>query len=190
MAETKGSFRTDSGAGLLWDAAAFSGVNDYDSWSEQLEEEADIQRHLEAGHIVPLNILQDMTAGFVVRTGRAGGRVRKAVDAGLTERERKYLVTSSGQPYLFVSTGRAYVSGLEHVSGSVKNGERFLTPVDIPASRWACMVYLIDWEAEPGMVVNDRPHPDALPDFVVTVNPAASGRTYRTDFESFDPTPE
>ena len=101
----------------------------------------------------------------------------------LSEREARYLTVSSPQPYLFVSTGKAYVTGIEHVDSQPVPA----AAVALGAGRWACSVHLIDWEAEPGMATDDGPHPDALPDFVVLVNPVEPGESYRTDFLSFPP---
>jgi hypothetical protein len=164
--------RTDAGMWLLWQPEAFSTVHDYDSWAVELEDDADILGHIDRGDCVPINIGHDMAAAFVVR---AAGPAGVAV---LTDRESAYLVATS-EPYLFVSEGSVALSGIEH-AGVEPSGEVELSP-----GRWAVTVHLISWDDEPGMKVDGRPAPDALPDFVVLLNPANELQQFRTELATF-----
>ncbi|WP_433668374.1 hypothetical protein ACQP06_31140 [Nocardia sp. CA-136227] len=171
---------TGSGMLALWDPAAFTHVVDYDSWEVELLDDEPVVEHIRAGRLVPLNILSDGRFGVLVRQGAAGE---------LTERERQYAQNSS-EPYLFVSTGVANISGIEEV-GSFDEEESTVadmkpTEIDLPAGSYAVTVHLLDWEAEPG-ATDDKGDatPTALPDFVVLIAPADGG-SFRADIETFD----
>lgn len=171
---------TGSGMLALWDPAAFTHVVDYDSWEVELLDDEPVVEHIRAGRLVPLNILSD---------GRFGVLVRRAGAGELTERERRYAQHSS-DPYLFVSTGVAKISGIEEV-GSFEEEESTVadmtpTEIDLPAGSYAVTVHLLDWEAEPG-ATDDKGDATstALPDFVVQIEPTDGG-SFRTDIETFD----
>jgi hypothetical protein len=179
--EWSGTIWTDSGMCALWDPASFPGIVDYDSWDAALGEDDRIARHIEAGAFVPVNIRSDGAFGALVRVGEL---------AGLTDRETRYLFLAS-EPYLFVSSGEAWISGIERV-GDPSDYDGF--GVKVPAGRWAATVHVLDWNEEPGSVGPDRrPTADALPDFVVVLAPD-SGGPYRTTLVTFDrtnaPTPD
>jgi hypothetical protein len=80
---------TDSGMHVLWAPAPFANVHDYDTWDNELGEDADIQRHVVAGNLVPINIGSDGAFAFVVRVGAGSEPAR------LSERETQYLTVSS-----------------------------------------------------------------------------------------------
>ena len=164
--------RTDAGMWLLWQPQAFASVHDYDSWSMELEDDADVSRHVGQGHCCPINIGSDMAAAFVIRAGDASEA------AVLTERELAYRVVSS-DPYLVVSQGLVAISGIEDV-GVETAAELALSP-----GPWAATVHLIAWDDEPGMKVDGKPVPTALPDFVVLLNPADPGQPFRSDLITF-----
>lgn len=173
MPEVRAVLPTDAGMWLLWQTEAFSDVHDYDTWSSELEDDSDIARHIEQGDCVPINIGQDMAAAFVVRVPDPGAI------SELTEREAAYLVVSS-QPYLFVSRGTAALTGIEGVMGGLPEVGIALAP-----GRWAVTVHLIAWDEEPGAMVDGRPGPNALPDFILLVNLADDPQTFRREVTTF-----
>ncbi|MFI0088292.1 hypothetical protein [Streptomyces bobili] len=163
---------------VLWDPQRFQAVVDDATWEEELLEDEDIAGHIQAGRLVPLNVGSDGAFGVLVRAGTA------AAPAMLTGRETAHRLVAS-QPYLFVSRGRALVSGIEHVSANVPDGA---LEHRVPAGHCTVVVHLIDWQAEAGSQDKDgQPLPGALPDFVVLINPAQPGQgTFRTAVNTFD----
>ncbi|MFF5974027.1 hypothetical protein ACFY7C_21115 [Streptomyces sp. NPDC012769] len=163
---------------VLWDPQSFEDVVDYDTWEEELLEDEDIVRHIQAGSLVALNVGGDGAFAVLVRSGTV------AAPAALTEREAAHQLVAS-RPYLFVSRGRALVGGIEHVSPDVSEG---VIEHRMPDGRYAVVVHLIDWQAEAGSQdTAGRPVPGALPDFVVLINPAQPGqRAFRTAVNTFE----
>lgn len=163
---------TDSGMLCVWDAQPFAGITDYASWEKELCEDKDILNHLEAGHLVPLN-LGDGVFAVELRVGSP---------ESMSEREREYLLVPS-QPYLLISTGRILISGLEQVGADPRS---FLA-LNLAAGRYTVRVQLIDWTEEPGSKdANGSPTPNALPDMVVFVQPAQDDAPdYRRSLETF-----
>ena len=181
--ELIGQYATDAGMLCIWDKLAFDGVEDYDSWEAQLCEDEDIRRHIKAGHFVPINTNQGVDGAFAVhlRVADASG------SAELTDRERTYLLAES-KPYLFVSSGRLWISSLEDVSG-MPGPE--IGSMEISVGRHAVKVCFLGWDEEPGMQdKKGRPKPGALPDFVVLLNPVGlKARRFRRKVHALD-TPE
>jgi len=176
-----GVYATDSGMLCLWDPAAFAAVVDYDTWEAELCEDADVLRHIKAGHLVPINTNRGVDGAFDVLV-RVGDAKRPAA---LTEREARYILAESA-PYLFKSAGRVCLSGLEHVEG---RPGRSVGCVPVPAGRFAAKLYFIAWDDEPGMKDRGgRPKPGALPDFVLLLNPKRGGTTrFRTKLHALEP---
>lgn len=173
----RGVYPTACGMHCLWDQAAFSAVGDYDSWERELLDDADIGRHIAAGHLVPLNIGSDGAMEVEVRVGTPGK------PAELTAREAKYLIVNS-EPYRLCATGPVGVSGLEHVA--VPPGARVGT-IPLPSGECAVTLHLIAWDEEPGMRTDDGPAAGALPDYLALINPhSAAGVPYRTAVRTFD----
>ena len=156
-----GTIWTDAGMFALWDQASFRQVVDYDTWRPKLEEDEDIGRHIAAGSFVPINVGSDGAVKVTVRVGGA------AEPPELTARERNYLLVSS-EPYLLVSSGAAWISGIEHVDATPNQGVH----VAVAQGRWSVQVSVIDWVEEPGSEdAEGRPTADALADFVVLLAP-------------------
>jgi hypothetical protein len=103
--------------------------------------------------------------------------------AQLDEREARYQLVCS-EPYLFISSGQAVISGIEHISASADTGLR----PHLPAGHWSVVVTLIDWGAEPGSRESDgRPSAAALPDFILLINPLDGAHArFRTAVQTFD----
>jgi hypothetical protein len=164
----------------LWRPAAFASVVDYDSWDRELCEDADILRHIAAGNLVPVNIGADGVFEVEVRVGTAESR------AALGDREQAYLEVSS-QPYRFTSDGELRLSGVEHVH-SVPDAN--VASLGLGPGEHAVVVHLVGWDREPGMLsAASKPPPEALPDFVVTVNPPMQPTAYRAQLETYDRSP-
>ncbi|MFH8610549.1 hypothetical protein ACH4D5_24015 [Streptomyces sp. NPDC018029] len=165
---------------VLWDPQRFEKVVDYDTWEDELLEDEDIVRHIQAGALVPLNVGADGSFAVLVRSGTA------AAPAALTDRETAHQLVAS-QPYLFVSRGRALVGGIEDVSADPSDG---VIEHPVPEGRYAAVVHLIDRQAEVDSQDRDavgHPGPGALPDFVVLINPAQPGQgTFRTAVNTFE----
>lgn len=172
----RGTYPTDSGMHCLWDQAAFASVNDYDSWARELLDDADIGRHIAAGALVPLNIGSDGAMEVEVRVGSPGAA------AEVTDREAKYLIVGS-EPYRLRAAGPVGVSGIEHVAATVGPG---VGAIPLPPGEYAVTVHLIAWDEEPGMKTDDGPAAGALPDYLVLVNPAPAGASYRTAVRTFE----
>ena len=51
----------------MWDVDAFEAINGYPAWARELEDEGDIIRHIERGHLVPINIRSDGAFSIAVR---------------------------------------------------------------------------------------------------------------------------
>jgi hypothetical protein len=150
---------------------------DYDTWETELLEDADIRRHVAAGSAVPIYIGSDGAFQMVVRVGSGD------IPPVLSEREARYEEVRS-EPYLLVSDGVAYLTGIEYViAGPVETG---LT-VPLPAGRWSVVVSLIAWEDEPGARnASGEPGPQALSDFVLLIAPEGEGpQSYRQSIETF-----
>jgi hypothetical protein len=173
-----GALGTDAGMFALWDREAFPGVVDYDTWEAELLENEDMRRHIRAGHLVPVGTRSDGAFGFAVRVGSADA------PAALGDRERRYLAVSS-EPYRVRSPGRLYLSGIEYIHAEPEAAS--VMAVDVPPGPCAVTVHLLDWDEEPGMTDEaGRPTPDALPDFLVLVNPTAAMEGFRQSVDTFD----
>src|SRR5215471_126490 len=102
-----GVYSTDAGMLCLWYPSAFAEIVDYNTWEPELCEDADIVRHIKAGHLVTINTNRGVDGAFDVIVRVGDGKQK----ASLTEREANYILAESA-PYLFKSTGRACLSGL------------------------------------------------------------------------------
>ena len=178
-ATTETSFPAATAAGMLalWHPAWFSTIVDYPTWEASLLEDSDIATHIDAGHMVPINIGGDGAFQVLVRASASH-------TTGLTEHERRYEVVAS-QPYQYRSPGAAYVTGIEHVGASPWPDT---TAIAIQEDLYAVTIHLIDWKAEPG-AQDHQGHPaaQALPDFVVLIGPpVGEDVVFRTKVETFD----
>ena len=175
--EMSGLIWTDSGMFGLWDPASFRGVVDYHTWDAAIGEDERIQQHVAAGAFVPININSDGAFSACLQVGSP------YEPSGLTAREARYEMVRS-EPYLFVSSGEAWISGIERVGSPDEHG----FAVVVPNGRWIVTVHLVDWAAEPGSVATDGgPGPDALVDFVLLLKPERSVRfPYSTRLVTFD----
>ena len=174
----KGVYGTDSGMLVIWRRDSFREVVDYDSWERELLDDSDIERHIRAGAITPINIHSDGAFACEVRFST------DHVPASLSERERRFLAVSS-PPYKFHSTGELLISGIEYVE---KEPGRNVGILKLPPGDYVTEVHLIAWDEEPDMKQKDgKPSALAMPDFVVLLNPAhSSGDGFRNSVETFE----
>jgi hypothetical protein len=175
-----GVYTTGSGMLCVWNPDAFAGVADYDSWERELCEDKDILRHIIDGAFVPVGIHRGLDGAFGVHL-RVGNSEEVAK---LTEREAMYVLGHS-EPYLFKTSGQLCLGGLEQVEGHPGSQ---VGQVTVPEGEYAVWVYLLAWDDEPGMKDSlGRPKPEALPDFVVLVNPKPNGIQFRQQVRALDP---
>ncbi|TLQ47251.1 hypothetical protein [Streptomyces marianii] len=167
---------TSAGLFGVWRASAFDHVSELDQWEDEVAEDSALERQIAAGAFVPINIGGNGAFQVAMRGVEAPGN--------LSERERTYLLVSS-EPYLLVSDGALELGGLEAV-GSYAGAEKVEIPLD--SGRYAVVVHLVDWQAEPGSRGGDgNPSADALPDFILEIFADVHGELkYRTKVETFD----
>jgi len=176
----RGAYVTDAGMHCLWRPSAFASVRDYASWDRELGEDDDILRHIATADLVPITIGADGAFEIEVRVAATDS------PALLSGRERTYLDAES-EAYRFRSDGELCLSGIELVSADPDTNVGRLA---LAAGEYSVVVQLIGWDREPGMrTLDGRPSPDALPDFVVTVNPSGGRREFRTDLRTFSASP-
>jgi hypothetical protein len=168
---------TDAGMFAIWDSAAFQHILDYDAWDAELSEDEIILRHIQVGKFVPINIQSDGCFQFAIRTGNTENLEH------LNARETQYIVVSS-ESYLFDIEGNAFVSGFEHISGDhLENLPNF----SLNKGRYVVNIHMLDWQAEPGSTdVNNQPTANALPDFLILINPEEIPINYRQKVLTFD----
>ncbi len=163
---------TDAGMLALWCAAAFDGVNGYADWEERVNDR--LGDAVERGELVPLGIRAD---------GAFGVRLVVAPD-GASDRESRWAAVTS-EPYLLVvSGGLVCISGLEWVGSPESAPIR----ANLPDGRYAVRCTLVAWDEEAAAHgLDGPPGEDALPDFLVLVEPAEAEADFRTDVVTFDP---
>jgi hypothetical protein len=168
---------TDAGMFAIWDSAAFTHILDYDAWEAELSEDEDILKHIQIGKFIPINIQSDGGFQFVVRIGNAENF------ENLNARESQYIVVSS-ESYLFDNEGNAFISGFEHISGDhLENLPNF----SLDKGRYVVNIHMLDWETEPGSTdENGQPTANALPDFLILINPETVPINYRQKILTFD----
>lgn len=156
---------TDAGMHALWDVAVFEQIDGYEAWARELEEEADLERHIQAGSLVPINIRSDGMFSITIRAD-------PTVMPGL-QTDEGHRVVATSEPYRLTTSGRIGVSGIEYV-GHVDDrmAEARLDPGD-----YDVIVHLMDYDD-----IADRGNEH--PDFLITVGPPMAG-TVRTSVETF-----
>lgn len=167
---------TSAGLFGVWRASTFDHIDELDQWEDEVAEDSALERQISVGAFVPINI--GGNGAFQVA-------VRGVEDPGnLSERERSYLLVSS-DPYLLVSDGVLELGGLEAV-GNYTDAEK--VEIRLDNGRYAAVVHLVDWQAEPGSRGADgKPSAGALPDFIVEIfAEVQGGLKYRTKVETFD----
>jgi hypothetical protein len=159
---------TDAGMHVVWDRAHFGNVRDYTSWERELLEHEDIERHIGAGELIPINIQSDGTFRITLR-------VASSTTPTLTQEESRRVVSAS-EPYRFVGAGHIDVSGIEFVSA--EPDPQSVASAPLAAGEYEARVFLLDWDD-----VSART--DDQPDFVVLLGATSSSR-HRTSASTFD----
>jgi hypothetical protein len=166
---------TDSGMHAIWDPSAYADICGYETWEKQVLETKDNERHVRAGHFVPLYVHADGSPAIEIRVGRADA------PSALADAESAW-VTASSEEYLFVSKGTANVSGIEYIGGKRDPAIRSLA---LPTGRWRVKVHLL--EAPESVRSQNGLYP---PDLLVLANPeTAAHGPYRQSEETFDRLP-
>ncbi|MDQ0930921.1 hypothetical protein [Streptomyces turgidiscabies] len=167
---------TSAGLFGVWRASAFEHVNELEQWEDEVAEDSALERQILAGAFVPINIGGNGSFQIAVRGVEAAGN--------LSERERSYLLVSS-EPYLLVSDGVLELGGIEAV-GNYTGAEK--VEIRLDSGRYAAVVHLVDWQAEPGgRGADGNPSSGALPDFIVEIFTDVQGELKcRTKVETFD----
>jgi hypothetical protein len=177
----QGVYATDAGMVCLWDPQAFTMINSQETFEKELCEDADILRHIDAGHLVPINTDRGRDGAFdiIVRVGDTRS------ETALTEREKRYILAES-MPYQFNCTGRICLSGIECVERQPGHSVGCIPAAE---GRYATKLYFIAWDDELDMKdENGRPKPGSLPDFILLVNPAPKGEiAFRKKVHALEP---
>lgn len=166
--EMSATLITDSGMHLIWNPEAFRRIENYETWSTELEDDADIAKHISLGHAVPINIHSDGAWAITVR-------VDPRVTPYPTADEQRRMVASS-LPYLFECGTDLCVSGIEYVSSRPAPG-RVLSG-KVPPGRYEVVIHLLDYD-------DIQQKTDAHPDFVALLGPARS-TAFRQSLDTFE----
>lgn len=166
--EITATLPTDSGMHVLWDRAHFSGVHDYQTWESELLDDADIEAHIAAGHVVPININSDGVFTITIRA-----ETKRTPEVPEEERNR---VLAASEGYLFHSAGHIDISGIEHVGATP--APPLVASGAFPAGKYEAQVFLLDWDDFPS-------RSDQHPDFLVVIGPLQSV-ALRRSIQTFD----
>jgi hypothetical protein len=161
------TLKSDSGMHLIWDRAYFAAVRDYDTWSQELEEDERIRRHIAAAHVVPVYIHRDGAFTFAVRAEFASM-------PPLSEDEKSRIVVRS-EPYRFACQGHFDISGIEYVHA---DGGNQVASIELPSGLYDVVVHVMDYDDVP-----QRAHEH--PDFIITVGPARAAHP-RQSIDTFE----
>tara|TARA_Y100001933_G_C18952353_1_gene544376 strand:+ start:260 stop:1318 length:1059 start_codon:yes stop_codon:yes gene_type:complete len=168
---------TNAGMYGIWDIPAFSHISDYDEWEMELLEDQDIEKHIDLGVFAPIYIRSDGVADVLIRVGT------ESVIAILTERESKYKYVSSNE-YLLDTHGELGLSGIEFIGNTI---DEDIGVLQVNQGKYAATIHLISWDDEPNMRKEDgTAKEEALPDFVVLINPTHEDRVFRKTVETFE----
>ena len=164
------TFTTEYGMYGIWNRTHFRGIlKDRKCWEREILEDENIERHIRAGAFVPINLRCDGTVDVEIRIGTT------SEPATLSDPETKHLSVAS-DPYLFRSTGELRISGIEHVSESP---DPEVATLAVDRGDWAAVVNLI--------IPEEGDQQSVLPDFVVLLNPARPGMSFRESVDTFPP---
>ena len=165
---------TMSGMWALWDYKEYENISSMEEWEKSFLEDSDIEKQIDISKIVPIYIHSDGCFKFRIK-----------INEVLNERENKYILAKSNE-YLFKSSGTAILSGIENIEKNISDNE--CLKATLPKGTYSVVIYLIEWDAEPKMKLkNGNPSPDALPDFIVSINTTSDiSKSYRKSIETFE----
>ena len=162
---------TDSGMHGLWDAESFGHICSARAWEKEFLQNSSIERNIEQGIFVPINVYSDGAPSIELRTGT------KQTPADVLPEEKQWIKASS-KPYLFNSKGSVTVSGIEYIGGLADDSARTL---ELSAGKWSVVVHYL--EADEAERSEDDLYP---PDFLLIINPENNPLEYRKSVHTFD----
>lgn len=160
----------------LWDPHHFPMVADPESWQAQLGSEEALLGHVAGGFLVPLRTNAPGVYDLEVRVSWSDAEV------GVDEREAGRVLATSG-PFLFRSSGLVCFGGLEFLESMPvpEVGTLGILPGD-----YECRIHLVDWAEEPGCLDEEGlKSQEALPDFIVLLNPVRPGFCPEVSLQTF-----
>lgn len=163
---------TDAGEHGIWQPEAYSHVHirdaDIKSWERELADEAQILLRIRQGQFIPISEHSDGSIAIDFRRGNSDSA------STLTEAERACVTQYSKSPYLFISNGRAYVSGIEYIDA---NPDDTVEGILLPKGNYAVSLFHLGCENGPA----------SMPNYIVVFNPKPeAGTKFRIDVETFD----
>ncbi len=172
MNETK-ILGTNSGMWALWDCESYKDVTDYEHWEPLFCEDKDIEKQIETNAFVPIYVHADGIRSFTLR-----------INEELSEKEENYIITKS-EEYLFSTSGRIAVSGIDYISSDVVEQQTILA--EVPKGYYSVEIVVIAWDDDPeAFLENGEVSEDALSDFVVILRSDADPHgAYRKSVDTF-----
>lgn len=168
---------TMSGMWGIWDYDSYNMIDSYDSWAPVFEEDETIIQQIKEHHFIPINIMSDGAFQFAIKRNDI-----------LSDREKRYLTVESKE-YLYHTTGKTIVSGIEYINKSIDASEGI--EIELAPGYYEIKVCLVEWDSEPGAYNKDGSvNENALPDFIIMINNVENLKeTYREEMGTFE-TPE
>lgn len=164
---------TMSGMWALWDYEEYKNITSLEQWEKCFLEDEEILKQIDISKLIPINIHSDGCFQFRIK-----------INEPLDNRENKYILVKSDK-YLLKSSGTTILSGIESIAGNVRDDK--CIKFELERGFYNIVVYLIEWDAEPNMKLsNGKPSPNALPDFIISINKANSSENYRKSLETFN----
>lgn len=150
----------------LWDYNHFPMIYNEATWERTMADERSLRHQVAGGYFVPIRVLGDGPWDMEVRVGTA------AAPARLTEREHR-LVKAASRDYLYRASSFVCFGGMEKVESWPPTE---VGVIDVDSGEYVANIHWLDWELEPDVVgPRGQRSPDALPDFVVLLNPYGGG---------------
>jgi hypothetical protein len=167
---------TVAGMHVLWTPMPARPWRDLANWQRDPAARSELRWMLRHGVIAPIAVQLNGAFAFAVRVGT------EDEPAQLTEREDDCRALISA-PYLIRTAGRLFLSGVEQLHTMAPTQSLRL---DVPAGDYAATVHLIDVDLDPDSRAADGNwRADALPDFVLTLQPVTSAINFRHELATF-----
>jgi len=162
---------------VLWPRQPPRAWRDFAAWQRDPAANSELRWLVRNGGAVPIHAHVTGAFAFLVRVQT------RITPAQLSPREDECRALIS-EPYRLITDGRLYLSGVEQLHTEAPQESLVL---DIAPGAYAVTVHLIDVDKDPQARTTDgRLRPDALPDFVLTVRPAADEDEFRSQLGTFD----
>lgn len=169
---------TVAGMHVLWTPTPARRWRDLASWPRDPAARSELRWMVRSAVMVPIHLQVSGAFAFAVRVGS------QDVPAQLTDREDKCRALISAPYRLRTPSGRLFLSGVERL--------QTMQPVeslrlDVRPGDYAVTIHLIDVDLDPQSKAADGSwRPDALPDFVLTLQPVTAPIDFRDELETFD----